>query len=179
MVYIISLTLLVALGAWVVASYLRLFHLYERVQCAWLLWHRATLRRNECLLDFATQFAAYLPAGDVLPRDLHRWTQDSGRALEATPTAPKEGNFRTIAMAERYLRRAVSYSVHTLETTQNMQQDAQLLSLCSAMSDSLYRQDEQMLLYKRSAKEYNSALHSPGVGIVAGIFGFSPVAVGQ
>ena len=179
MVYIISLTLLVALGAWVVSSYLRLFHLYERVQGAWLQWHRATQHRNECLQDFLSHFAAYLPAGDVLPQDLHRWAEDSGRALKATPTAPREGNFSCIATAERYLRRAVSYSVHTLETTQHMRQDAQLLSLCNAMSDSLYRQDEQMLCYKRSASEYNSALHSPGAGKVAGLFGFTPVAIGK
>lgn len=177
MVYIISLTLLVALAAWVVASYLRLFHLYERVQGAWLQWHRATQHRNECLQDFVSLFAAYLPEGDMLPRDLRRWTEDSGRALKATPTAPREGNLGCITTAERYLRRAVSYSVHTLETTQHMRQDAQLLSLCTAMSDSLYRQDEQMMSYKRSASEYNHALHAPGAGIVAGLFGFAPVAI--
>lgn len=178
MEYLIALTLLVALGAWVVASYLRLYHLYERVQGAWGQWRLATQHRNECVRDFVRSFAGYLPSGDVLPRDMNRWEADSGRAINATPTAPLVGNFRSIATAERHLRRAVSHSVHTMENTCNLRENEQLITLCSAMSVSLYRQDEQMMLYKRFATEYNTALSAPGAKIVAGLFGFSPVATG-
>lgn len=179
MEYIIALSLLVAMGAWVVGAYLRLFHLYERVQGAWQQWSLATEQRNECLRDFTDAIADYLPAGDVLPQDMNRWEEDSRRALQASPTAPREGNFTCIARAERHLRRAVNYSVRTLENTQLMRENEQLLSLCSAVSVSLYQQDAQMRLYNRSASEYNTALHSPGAKIVAGIFGFTPVAAGE
>lgn len=179
MEYIIAFALLVALGAWVVGAYLRLFHLYEQVQGAWQQWSRATLHRNECLRDFVHEFAGYLPEGDVLPRDMHRWEEDSRRALKASPVAPREGNFSCIALAERHLRRAVNYSVHTLENMQHMRENEQLLSLCSAVSVSQFQQDTQMQLYNRSAAEYNTALHSPGAKIVAGIFGFTPVAKGK
>lgn len=177
--YLIAFTLLVALGAWVVSSYLRLIHLYERVQGAWLQWTRATQQRNECLRQFVTEFRAGLPLEAELFSDMHRRELDSCRVLKAFPYAPREGDFGSIAEAERYLRRAVSYSVHTVETAGSLQHNQQLTSLCSAMSVSMYRQDEQMLLYKRFAVEYNTALYSPGARIVAGVFGFSPVAVGR
>jgi len=174
----VAFSLLVAVGAWVVSSYLRLIHLYEQVQGSWRQWTHATQRRNECLRDFLSEYAAYVPPGDELTADMRRWELDSGRSLKAFPLAPLAGNFNSITTAERHLRRAVSYSVHTLETTSHLSENERLVSLCSAMSVSLYQQDEQMLLYKRSAAAYNTALDSPGARIIAGVFGFAPVAVG-
>ncbi|MBE6417962.1 MAG: hypothetical protein E7033_05800 [Akkermansiaceae bacterium] len=175
MEYVVSFTLLVALLAWVVSSYLRLFHLYEQVQGAWTAWSRAARRRNECLVEFVNTFAGRLPEGDVLPRDIRHWAEDSCRALDATPAPPRPGGTVCLNMAERHLRRAVSGSLHTVENTLSMQDDELLQSLCSAVSVSLYRQDELTALYNRSAGEYNSALSGPGAGLVASVFGFSPV----
>lgn len=178
MEYIIALSLMVAVGAWVVGAYLRIFHLYERVQWAWRQWSLATQHRNECVRDFVKGFSACLPAGDVLPRNMHRWEADSGRALRALPTAPREGNFGGIEHAERHLRQAVSHSLHTLENTRQLRENEQLHNLCSAVSVSQFRQDAQMQRYHRSAMEYNTALDSPGAKIVAGLFGFTRVAAG-
>ena len=176
MEYLVAFALLVAMGAWVVSSYLRLFHLYERVQGAWLQWTDATRLRNECLGDFLQAFASYLPQGDMLPRDMRRWAEDSERALSATAGAPRRGNFAGLGSAERHLRRVVSHSVHTLVTTRNMREDAHLCELCAAMSASLYRQEELAGVYNRSVAEYNSALRAPGARMVAGLFGFAPMA---
>lgn len=175
MEYVVSFTLLVALLAWVVSSYLRLFHLYEQVQGAWAAWSKAARRRNECLADFVKTFAGLLPAGDVLPRDIRHWAEDSGRVLDATPTPPGQGGTTGLCLAERQLRRAVAGSLHTVETTLSLRDNELLQSLCSALSVSLRRQDELVLCYNRSAGEYNAALASPGVGLVASLFGFAPV----
>ena len=177
--YLIAFTLLVALGAWVVSSYLRLFHLYERVQGGWIQWTQAALQRNECLRQFVIEFGADMPQEDSLCKDVQRREMESCRVIKAYPYAPGAGDFSSIAEAELNLRRAVSYSVHAVETASALQQNEQLLSLCSAVSVSMYRQEEQMLFYKRSAVEYNAALAAPGARIVAGVFGFGPVAVGR
>lgn len=176
MEYVVALTLLVALGAWVVSAYLRLFHLYERVQGAWCRWSDATRHRNECLGDFVQVFAAYLPQGDTLPRDMRRWAEDSARALVAAPGAPHCGNLANLASAERHLRRVVSHSVHTLETTQTMREDTRLQELSHAVSVALYRQEELASFYNRSVAEYNTALAAPGGKLLGGLFGFCPVA---
>ena len=176
MEYVVAFTLLVALGAWVVSAYLRLFHLYERVQGAWSRWSEATRHRNECLGDFVQVFAAHLPQGDILPRDMRRWAADSARALVAAPGAPRCGNLADLASVERQLRRTLSHSVHTLETTQRMRDDARLQELCSAVSVALYRQEELATFYNRSVAEYNTALAAPSGKLLGGLFGFCPVA---
>ena len=177
--YLIAFTLLVALGSWVVSSYLRLIHLYERVQGGWLRWTQAAMQRNECLRQFVTEFGADIPQCDSLCNDMQRREMESCRVIKAYPHAPGVGDFSSIAEAERNLRRAVSYSVHAVETASSLQQNEQLLSLCSAVSVAMYRLEEQMLSYKRSAVEYNTSLAAPGARIVAGVFGFDPVAVGR
>ena len=176
MEYIVALTLLVALGAWVVSSYLRLFYLYEKVQGAWQQWSQATRQRNDCVADFVRLFALCLPQGDVLPRDMRRWTEDSKRALVASPHAPSVGNVAGLSRAERSLRRVLSHSVHTLETTQPLRDNDDLRNLCSALTVSLYRQEEMAGLYNRSVIQYNQALLAPGARLVASLFGFSPAA---
>lgn len=175
MAYIISLTLLVALSAWLVSTYLRLYHLYTRVQGAWARWSAATHARNECLENFAQLFAAHLSADDVLARDIRRWAGDSQRVLAGLPEAPADGAHDNMGRVERHLRRAVSYSVHAVESSQHMRQDKQLQNMCDAMSVSLYKQDETARFYGLSAAQYNVALRGPGAKIVASVFGFVPV----
>ena len=121
-------------------------------------------------------FAAYLPQGDILPRDMRRWAADSARALVAAPAAPRCGNLANLASAERHLRRVVSHSVHTLETTQTMRDDARLQELSHAVSVALYRQEELAGFYNRSVAEYNTELAAPCGKLLGGLFGFCPAA---
>ena len=175
MAYIISFTLLVALSAWLVSTYLRLYHLYTRVQGAWARWSAATHAINECLENFAQVFAAHLSSDDVLARDIRRWAGDSQRVLSAMPVAPMDAPQDNMKRVERHLRRAVSHSVHAVESSQLMRQDKRLQSMCDAMSVSLYKQDESARFYGFSASQYNVALRGPGAKIIASIFGFVPV----
>lgn len=171
---LVSFTLLVAVGAWLAAAYARLHHLHSRVQSAWAQWSRATCRKNECLGDFLSVFAGYLPQGDMLPRQMRRWTEDSQRALLAAPTAPPPGGLASLEKAERSLRRMLGDSVQTLENSAPMREDEHLLQLCSAISVSLFQQEEIARHYNRHAADYNHALSAPTGRLVGGLFGFNP-----
>lgn len=173
--YLIPLALLVAVAAWLTAVFHRLNHLYGQVQSAWVQWSHATRQRNECLGDFAAVFSGYLPQGDMLPRDLRRLTEDSQRALTASPQAPVAGRMLSMGAAERALRRVVGDSVQTLENSDRMRGNQHLLQLCSQMSVTLFQQEQIARSYNRFAADYNQALSAPGGRLVGGLFGFVPV----
>lgn len=175
MEYLVSLTLLVAVGAWLAAAYARLRHLHSRVQTAWGQWIRATRNRNERLGDFLTVFSGFLPRGAMLPRDMRRWAEDSQRALSSVSSAPLPGSLELLEKAERHLRQMVGDSVHELERMQVTQDHEQLLHLCSEVSVSLFQQDQVARHYNQHAADYNHALAAPSGRVVAGLFGFSPV----
>ena len=175
MEYIVSLTLLVALAAWLLGSYLRLYHLYTQVQGAWSRWVAAANLRNENVETFARQLVEHLPEDDVLPRDMRHWVADSKRVLAGMSSPLPDIVPDGMVSIERRLRRVLSHSVHAVECSPNMRGDERLKSTCEAMSHALYKQDEVARFYGFSAKQYNAALRAPGAKMVASIFGFIPV----
>lgn len=170
---LVSFTLLVAVGAWLAAAYARLHHLYSRVQSSWEQWSRATCRKNECLGDFLSVFSGYLPQGDMLPRQMRRWAEDSQRALLAAPSVPLPGSLDSLGVAERHLRRMLGDSVQTLERSPEMRENECLLQLCNAISVSLFQQEEIARHYNRHVADYNHALAAPTGRLVGGLFGFN------
>ncbi len=65
-------------------------------------------------------------------------------------------------------------SVQTLENSPPMRENEHLLQLCSAISVSLFQQEEIARHYNRHAADYNHALSAPTGRLVAGLFGFNP-----
>ena len=175
MEYIVALSLLVAVGACVVAAYARLHHLYIRVQSAWTRWNAATRRRNDCLGDFVAVFASYMPQNDMLARNMRRWAADSSRALAATPSAPPYGTGQLLGDAERHLQRMMTYSGRELEATPHLRESEQLLGLYQAMAVSHSQQEEVARFYNRSVHDYNTALDEPLTRFLAPVLGFAPV----
>jgi len=176
MEYLVSLSLLVAVGAWLAAAYARLNHLYNRVQVSWARWSRAASHKNECLGNFVSVFSGYLPQGDMLPRAMRRWAADSQRVLQATPAVPQPGALEPLETAERNLKRMLDDSLQTLENSPSMRDNERLLELCGAISVSLFQQEELARAYNRLATDYNNAIAAPTGRLVAGLFGFKPVS---
>lgn len=176
MIYVVSLGLLVAVGAWLVSIYHKLNFLRGQVQDAWLQWSRVTAQRNERLGYFADAFSSCLPAGAMLPRDLRRLTEDSRLALSARPHAPLPGGLKGLRETELGLRQRMGDSVAVIENNLAMRSNADLVQVCRAVSASLSMQEKIAKSYDRSAGDYNNALVGPCARVVAGIFGFAPVA---
>lgn len=176
MIYVVSLGLLVAVAAWLVSVYHRLNFLRGQVQDAWLQWSRVTMQRNERLGHFAASFASYLPVGDMLPRELRRMMEDSRLALSARPCAPRPGGLKALREAELGLRQRMGDSVQLIENSLVMRSNADLVQGCREVSDALAMQEQIAKAYDRSAGDYNSALLGPAARMVAGLFGFAPVA---
>ncbi len=172
---IIALSLLVAVAAWMVASFARLEHLNRRVQQAWKKWNHATRRRNDCLGDFVTVYASYLPREDMLPRKMRRWAEDSRRALEELPHAPMLGSSESLGLAEKHLQRLLRHTRRLMESNPPVDANEQLLGLYQAMSVSLRMQVEEAHYYNRSVHDYNAALDEPITRLVAPLLGFAPV----
>lgn len=175
MEYLIALALLVLVGAWVVGAFIRLHHLHERVQSAWEKWQSATQHRNDCLGDFVSLFACYLPQEDTLARDMRRWAEDSRRALAALTNAPVLGAGQVLGHAERNLERILRYSGRTVEATPQLRENEQLLGLYQAMAVSHRMQAEEARLYNRSVHDFNAALDEPAMRLLAPTLGFSPM----
>ena len=176
MEYLIALTLLVLVGAWVVGAYIRLHHLYERVQGAWVKWHSAAEHRNECLGDFVAVFACHLPQEDMLARDIRRWAEDSRRALAARPAAPLQGSCHELELTERQLRRIMRYSGRAMEATPPVtDENEQLLGLYHTMALSDRLQQQQAHAYNRTVHDFNSALDEPAMRLLGPTLGFSPM----
>ena len=172
---LVSIGLLVAVLAWVVSVYNRLFHLRNEVRGAWKQWVLATRSRNEQLSDFADTFAGVLPQESPLPRQLLRMGVDSERLLRNLdePRWGAEGEAFMPGM-EWVLQRALHESVDEVEHAPQMQEHLRLQQLCGLMSMALYQQEHRTRLFNRAAQEYNAALISPGGRALAPIFGFRP-----
>lgn len=175
MEYLIALTLLVLVGAWVVGAYIRLHHLYVRVQGAWKKWHSAAEHRNECLGDFVAVFACHLPQEDMLARDIRRWSEDSRRALAAQPAAPLQGHVHELELTERHLRRILRYSGRAMEATPQADETEQLLGLYHTMALSDRLQQEEAHIYNRTVRDFNAALDEPAMRLIGPTLGFSPI----
>lgn len=176
MLYVVSLGMLVAVAAWVAAVYSRLNFLHGQVQDAWLQWVHATRRRNECLGDFTAAFAACLPQGSMLPRNLRRLTEDSRLALAAGAAPPRPLCMKAVHDVEEHLQSTMRDSVSVIENDRNLRENTVLVQLCNAISLSVWRQEQEERNYNRYAGDYNNAIDSPAVHWVAEAFGFEPAS---
>lgn len=175
MEYLVPLGILVAVAAWLIAAFTRLYHLHGIVEHAWMQWSKATQQRNECLLEFIILFSGHLPRGDLRPRNLRRLTDDSRRTLRDYPDIPPHEEMRHLSRAERSLRQVVVNAVQMMENSGPMRQDTELNELSNRVSLSLFEQDEITRFFNRCVGDFNTALSAPGSRLVAGLFGFVPI----
>ena len=172
---LVSIGLLVAVLAWIVSVYNRLFHLRNEVRGAWKQWVLAARNRNEQLDDFAAAFAGVLPQENLTPgRILHLGlaSQQFLRELDEPRWGVDGEEF--MPRSEWLLQRALHDSVDEVEHTPQLQSHQHLQQLCGLMSMALYQQEHRTRLFNRAAHEYNSALVTPGGRALASVFGFRP-----
>ncbi len=185
MEWLISLALLVAVTSWVVATYHRLHHLRAQVQEAWQQWERSTRHRNACLSSFAPAFELCSPGSLTLPRNLRHAAQDSDHELDyPLPTSaaeehalPSRDFLKPLGEHERELRLLVGDSLRLLDTLPHAPQDAELQSLISRLSASLFQQEQFTRLYNRAVEDYNAALATPSGKLVGSAFRLPPANV--
>ncbi len=178
MEWLISLALLVAVTSWVVATYHRLHHLRTQVQQAWQQWERSTRHRNACLSSFAPAFEHCAPASMALPQELRHAAQDSDHELDfpmPPPTAeehalPGSEFLKPLGERERTLRLLVGDSLRLIDTLPTSPQDAELQTLVSRLSASLFQQEQFTRQYNRAVEDYNAALASPSGKLVGSAF---------
>ncbi len=173
MEFAVPMGILVAVLAWIIATYFKLNHLRHAARDAWQRWGEATRRRNSCLLELSVHLSEFLPREDVLPRRIKRLTDDTQRVLSLFPEPPSNDELRHLSHAERKLRNIVIGTVQSMENNAGMSTDTEFIELMNRVSLSLFRQDETTLLYNTRARVYNVALESPGAQWVAELFGFS------
>ncbi len=184
MEWLISLALLVAVTSWVVATYHHLHHLRSQVQDAWLQWERSTRHRNACLSSFAPAFEHCAPASLALPHELRHAAQDSEHELDfplppLTPephALPSRDFLRPLGERERSLRILVGDSLRLLDEMPGPPQDAELQTLVSRLSASLFQQEQFTRLYNRAVEDYNAALASPSGKLVGSAFRLPPAS---
>lgn len=172
---LVSIGLLVAVLAWVVSVYNRLFHLRNEVRGAWKQWILAARNRNEQLDDFANAFAGALPQDNSASCRILRLgavSQQLLRGLEELRWGPQ--GEALIPQSEWILQRVLHESVDSVENSPQLQAHFQLQQLCGLMSMALYQQEHRARLFNRAAMEYNAALASPGGRALASVFGFLP-----
>ncbi len=178
MEWLVSLALLVAVTAWVVATYHRLHHLRTQVQEAWQQWERSTRHRNACLSSFAPAFEHCAPSALALPHELRHAAQDSDHELDyplPPPTAephalPSSEFLKPLGERERTLRLLVGDSLRLLDAIPTAPQDAELQTLVSRLSASLFQQEQFTRLYNQAVEHYNEALASPSGKLVGSAF---------
>lgn len=172
---LVSVGLLVAVLAWVVSVYNRLYHLRREVLGAWQQWVLATRSRNEQLGDFADVFARVLPQESLVPHRLRSLADDSERRL-STMDEPRWGTSGESFMpgAEWMLQRALHESMDAAEHMPQIHTHLEFQQLCGLMSMALYQQEHRTRLFNRAAQEYNSALVTPAGRALASVFGFRP-----
>ncbi len=184
MEWLISLALLVAATSWVVATYHRLHHLRSQVQAAWQQWERSTRHRNACLSSFAPAFELCSPPSPGLPQELRHAAQDSDHELDfPLPAAPEEEHalpahdfLKPLGEHERELRLLVGDSLRLLDTLPSAPQDAELQTLVSRLSASLFQQEQVTRLYNQAVEEYNAALATPSGRLVGSAFRLPPAS---
>lgn len=173
--FLVSIGLLVAVLAWVVSVYNRLFHLRNEVRGAWQQWIQAARNRNEQLDDFTSVFAGALPQenrafGRI--RRLGAVSQQLLRGLEELRWGAQ--GEALMPQSEWTLQRMLHESVDVVENSPQLQSHLQLQQLCGLMSMALYQQEHRTRLFNRAALEYNAALASPSGRALASVFGFLP-----
>ncbi len=184
MEWLISFALLVAVTSWVVGTYHRLHQLRAQVQEAWQQWERSTRHRNACLSSFAPAFEHCAPAAIALPHELRHAAQDSDHELDYPlpspdaegPALPGSDFLRPIGEHERTLRLLVGDSLRLLDTLPSAPQDAELQTLVSRLSASLFQQEQFTRQYNRAVEDYNAALSSPSGRLVASAFRLPPAS---
>lgn len=176
MEYMAALTLLVALGALLISSYLRLFRLYEQVQHRWRSWLRVTNQRNASICSFE-RYVASLPASVTAPDfELKHRAEESERALAAMQQAPSLGNLCGLSESERRLRCALRHVVRVLDALGDSPEQVELLKVGETLTLTLNQQTRVAAGYNHAVSTYNRALEGPVNGIVASVFGFHPAA---
>jgi hypothetical protein len=173
MQYLVSFALLVAVGGWMVAVYNRLYHLRCSVCTCWYEWRKATHYRNECLSNFTTLFALFLPQDDALARHLRHLVVDSEKSLSLSLEPRWNSRHGFVSGAERLVRQAVVQSVHVVEQHPMMRGHEHLHQLCCNVSLSLEKQAHVSELFNAAAAEYNAALNSFSARVLAPVFGFA------
>lgn len=176
MQYLVSFALLVFVAGWIVGVYNRLEHLRRVVCNSWQQWRKITHRRNLCLRDFATEFAAFLPADNPMAQNLLRLAVDSERGvtLALEPRWNSQPGF--IGGAELLLRQVVADSVLAIETAYVINGHEQLLSLTQRVAALMGEQEQITALFNRAALEYNTALVTPAARLLAPLLGFCTAA---
>ncbi|MBQ2380063.1 MAG: LemA family protein [Akkermansia sp.] len=175
--YVVALGLLVLVGAWGVAVYSQLHHLYEQVRGAWGQWLAATRHRNDCLWDLSMVVASYVPPDDMLARELRKWITNNRRALDNTPVPPHHAADEQLKNSEHHLQRLIAHMAQLLGDNPHMHGNDQLLGLYNAMSVARNRQTEAGQYYDRAARHYNTALHEPPNYLLAPLLGFYKVSL--
>lgn len=172
---IVSIGLLVAVLAWVVSVYNRLFHLRNEVRGAWTQWILAARNRNEQLDDFASVFAGALPQENRAFGRIQRLGAVSQKLLRGLEELRwgVQGE-ALMPQSEWTLQRMLHESVDAVENSPQLQSHLQLQQLCGLMSMALYQQEHRTRLFNRAALEYNAALASPSGRALASVFGFLP-----
>lgn len=175
---VVSIGLLIAVLAWVVSVYNRLFHLRNEVRGAWKQWVLATRSRNEQLDDFADSFARALPQDSSAPERLRRLALDSEQMLKEMENSRWGTDAESaVPPAEWQLQRVLHESLDEVEQTPQMQEHLRLQQLCGLLSMALYQQEHRSRLFNRAVQEYNAALVSPGGRTLASVFGFRPSGI--
>ncbi len=182
--WLVALGLLVAVCAWVLSVYHRLHHLQLRAQQAWVLWESATRHRNACLEALAPVLAANAPRVLTLPRDLSRAAQDSEQGLDRAgggeALLPDADRLHPMGQLERALRRLVADAFDAMDALPPSADAAELSQLGSALSVSLFQQEQRTEQYNRAAESYNEALQTPSgrlVGSALHLLPASPLAL--
>ena len=173
MEYAVPVGILVAVLAWLIATFFKLNHLRRQAEEAWVRWGQATEQRNTCLMELSIHLSGFLPREDMRPRRMKRLADDTQRILSLFHGPPPNDELRHLSHSERKLRDIVIGTVRTMEENEEMGEDAELTELMDRVSLSLFRQDETTLLYNARARAYNMALESPGAQWVAQLFGFA------
>lgn len=172
---LVSIGLLVAVLAWVVSVYNRLFHLRNEVRGAWKQWILAARNRNEQLDDFASVFAGALPQKDSAFGRIRRLGAVSQQLLPGLEELRWGAQGEALMpQSEWMLQRMLHESVNAAENSPQLKSHLQLQQLCGLMSMALYQQEHRTRLFNRAASEYNAALASPGGRALASVFGFLP-----
>ena len=63
MEYAVPVGILVAVLTWIVATYIKLYHLRQEAHYAWMRWGQATQQRNSYLLELSVYLSGSLPQG--------------------------------------------------------------------------------------------------------------------
>ncbi len=187
MEWLISLALLVAVAAWVVATYHRLNHLRTQVQEAWQQWERSTRHRNSCLSSFAPILALCAPASLALPHELREAVEGSDERLDdkvpqatadgaGSDALPRRDFLQPLGEREKELRVLVGDSLRLIDELPLPGADEELPLLVSRLSASLFQQEQHTRLYNRAVEDYNRALATPSGKLVASAFRLQPAS---